>query len=59
MPSQLHKVHSEGGGVAYHRPGRQAGEGLRYPVEVDDADVTQAPLDAPTKSCGRRSHQAE
>src|SRR5215203_2699815 len=28
-------------------------------VEVDDAHVGLAPLDAPTKSCGRRAHQAE
>jgi hypothetical protein len=29
------------------------------PVEVDDADLTLAPLDAPTKSCERRLHRGE
>ena len=30
-----------------------------YPLEVHDAHVALAPIDARTNSCGRRQHQAE
>ena len=50
------------GGVIVHdeEDGQVQVESSDYPVEINEADVALAPLDAPpTKSCGRRPHQAE